>query len=90
MQECNLDPGTGSQEGSESEDNEGSSNQKEVSEHVEYDGQVPEDDVIDEDPLEEGEVEGTPSASGSGPPEDDLEFVPADDTMGNPKVEELA
>jgi hypothetical protein len=89
MQECNPNPGTGSQEGSESEDPEGSSDEKEVSEYAEYDGQVPEDDVDDEDPLEEGEVEGTPSAARSGPPEDDLDFAPVDDTLGNPEVEEL-
>jgi hypothetical protein len=84
MQECNLDPGTGSHEGSEFEDSEGSSNKKEVSEHVEYDGQVSEDDNVDEDPLEEGEVQGTPSMPGSGPPEDDL-----DDTLSNPEEKEL-
>jgi hypothetical protein len=87
MQECNPNLGTGSQEGSDSEDPEGSSDEKEVSEHVEYDGQVPEDDVVDEDPLEEGEVEGTPSAAGSGPPEDNLDFAPTNDTLGDPEVE---
>jgi hypothetical protein len=89
MQECNPNPGTGSQEGSDSEDPEGSSDEKEFSEHAEYDGQVLEDNVVDEDPLEEGEVEKTPSAAGSGPPEDDLDFAPADDTLGDPEVEEL-
>jgi hypothetical protein len=89
MTKCNPNPGTGSQEGSESEDPEGSSDEKEVSEHAEYDGQVPEDDVVDEDPLEEGEVEGTPSAARSGPPEDNLDFDPVDDTLGDPEVEEL-
>jgi hypothetical protein len=38
MQECNPNPGTGSQEGSDSEDPKGSSDEKEVSEHTEYDG----------------------------------------------------
>jgi hypothetical protein len=57
--------------------------------HAEYDGQVPEDDVIDEDPLEEGEVERTPSTAGNRPPEDDLDFAPVDDTLGDPEVEEL-
>jgi hypothetical protein len=89
MQECNPNPGTSSQEGSESEDPEGSSDEKEVSEHAEYDGQVPEDNVVDEDPLEEGEVEGTPSGARSGPPEDDLDFAPVDDILGDPEVEEL-
>jgi hypothetical protein len=56
MQECNPDLGAGSQEGSESEESEGSSDQKEVPEYAEYDGQVPEDDNSNEDPLEEGEV----------------------------------
>jgi hypothetical protein len=36
-----------------------------------------------------GEVEETPSAAGSGPPEDDLDFAPVDDTLGDPEVEEL-
>jgi hypothetical protein len=90
MQEYNPKPWIGSQEGSDSEDPEGSSDEKEVSEHAEYDGQVPEDDVVDKDPLEEGEVEGTPSTLGNGPPEDDLDFAPADDTLGDPEVEELA
>jgi hypothetical protein len=89
MQECNPNPGTGSQEGSESEDPKGSSDEKEVSKHAKYDGQVPEDDIVDEDPLEEGKVEGTPSAARSGPLEDDLDFAPVDDTLGNPEVEEL-
>lgn len=48
------------------------------------------DDVVDEDPLEEGEVEGTPSAPRSGLLEDDLEFAPIDDSLCNPEVEELA
>jgi hypothetical protein len=76
MQECNSDPGTSVQDGSESEDTEGHFDQKEVSEHEEYDGQVPKDDDVPEDPVKEDEVQGTPTTLGSGLSEDDLEFAP--------------
>ena len=38
IHECNPNPGTCSQEGSDSEDLKGFSDEKEVSEHAEYDG----------------------------------------------------
>jgi hypothetical protein len=89
MQECNPDPETGAQNASKSEESEGCFDQKEVSDHNEEDGQVSDDnDVVEEGPLEEDELQVTPSTLRSGLLEGDLQFASSDDTLGNPQEEE--